>query len=74
MPNYVAIGQSTAEIWLFFSIFRDGGSRHLGSLKYRKFRGALLCQISRQSSLRPLRLGEEKTKKEEEDKNHRCKI
>jgi len=54
-----------------FSIFRDGGSRHLGSLKYRKFRGdksqegqnASLCQISRQSSPRPLRLGEEKNKK-----------
>jgi len=29
MPDFVKIGLTAAEIWLF-SIFQDGGSRHLG--------------------------------------------
>jgi len=48
MPNFVAIGQDMR--YGDFSIFRDGGRRHLGFLKFRNFNGregktASLCQI-----------------------------
>jgi len=34
VPNFVEIGQTDAEIWRLFSIFQDGGRRHLGFLKF----------------------------------------
>jgi len=56
VPNFMAIGQTVADIWRFFgfSIFQDGGRRHLGFLNFRNFNGgnghegqtASSCQIS----------------------------
>jgi len=57
VPNFVKIGPTAAEIWRFFSIFQDGGRRHLGFSKFQIFNGqgglerrtALSCQISSKS-------------------------
>jgi len=38
VPDFVKIGQTAAEIWLF-SIFHNGGCRHLGLLKFQIFNG-----------------------------------
>jgi len=38
VPNFVEIAQTTAEICQF-SIFQDGGLRHLGFLKFQIFNG-----------------------------------
>jgi len=38
MPNFVAIGQTVAEIWRFF-VFQDGLRRHLEFLKFEDFNG-----------------------------------
>jgi len=56
MPNFVEITQSTDEICQF-SIFQDGGCRHLGFLKFQIFNGwngqegqtASACQVSSKS-------------------------
>jgi len=36
VTNYAEIGQTAAEIWLFFD-FQDGGRRHLGFSKFQIF-------------------------------------
>jgi len=59
MPNFVAIGQTVVEISRFW-IFQDGGSHHLGFLKFYIFndrngqerRTAPICQIL-SKSLKP---------------------
>ena len=61
MPNFVAIGQTVVEISRFW-IFQDGGSHHLGFVKFYIFnerkdqerRTASLCQIL-SKSLKPRR-------------------
>jgi len=53
-PNLTAVGRTTAEIWRF-SVFQDGGRRHLGFSKCGNFsvgkaqdgQNASPCQILR---------------------------
>jgi len=64
MPNFVEVAQTVTKIWLF-SIFQDGGRRHLGFLKFQICNGrngqegqtALLCQILSKSLEMRLRYG-----------------
>ena len=43
VPNFMAIGQTVAEIPLFW-IFQDGGSHHLGFLTIGSVKKDELCQ------------------------------
>jgi len=43
VPNFVAIGQTIADIWRF--IFQNGGRRHLGFLKFEIFIGRRLKRV-----------------------------
>jgi len=58
------------------SLFSASRVQHISDLhsKFACTKATSCAEVWYTSSMRPLRLGEEKRKKEEEDKKHNCKI